>query len=50
MAWKCPCNYITAYGVSDHMSSQDVSYIILLHSTRHLVGKNKDSYIIFVTV
>lgn len=31
-------------------SSQDVFSIILLYSRRHLAGKNKDSYIIFVTV
>ena len=47
MAWKCPCNYIAAYGVSDRIPSQEVFSIIPLHSRRHLVGKNKDSYIIF---
>jgi len=49
-AWKCSCNYIAAYGVSDCIPSQDVYSIIPLHYRRHSVGKNKDSYIIFVTV
>jgi len=50
MAWKSPCNYIAAYGVSDRITSHDVFSIISLHSGMHLVGKNKDSYIIFITV